>query len=64
MHNSMSLVNLFHTAKAEAEASFGNSDAHVEKWIEDAHHIEVQILGNHRSFFTSQRIYDSIEIVI
>ena len=45
-HNSMSLINLFHTAKAEAEASFGNGDVYIEKWIEDARHIEVQILGD------------------
>lgn len=45
-HNSMSLVNLFHTAKAEAKAAFGSAEVYVEKWIENARHIEVQILGD------------------
>jgi len=47
-HNSMSLINLFHTAKAEAESSFGNGDVYIEKWIRDARHIEVQVLGDHQ----------------
>ncbi len=45
-HNRPSLFNLFHIAKAESEAAFGNSDVYVEKWIEDARHIEVQVLGD------------------
>ena len=44
--NRPSLFNLFHTAKAESEAAFGNSDVYIEKWIEEARHIEVQILGD------------------
>ena len=45
-HNQPSLFNLFHTAKAEAEAAFGNGEVYVEKWIEDAKHIEVQVLAD------------------
>ncbi len=45
-HNSISLRNLFHTAKAEAESAFGNADVYIEKWIENARHIEVQILAD------------------
>ena len=45
-HNRPSLFNLFHIAKAESEAAFGNGDVYVEKWIEDARHIEVQVLGD------------------
>ena len=45
-HNSMSLLNLFHTAKTEAKASFGNAEVYIEKWIENARHIEVQILAD------------------
>ena len=45
-HNSMSLVNLFHTAKAEAESAFGNAEVYIEKWIENARHIEVQIVAD------------------
>ena len=44
--NQPSLFNLFHTAKAEGEAAFGNGDVYIEKWIEEARHIEVQILGD------------------
>ena len=44
--NRPSLFNLFHTAKSEGEAAFGNGDVYVEKWIEEARHIEVQILGD------------------
>ena len=39
-------MNLFRTAKAEGEAAFGNGDVYLEKWIEEARHIEVQILGD------------------
>ena len=45
-HNRPSLFNLFHTAKAEAEAAFGNGEVYVEKWIEEAKHIEVQVLAD------------------
>ena len=44
--NRPSLLTLFHTAKAEGEAAFGNGDVYIEKWIEEARHIEVQILGD------------------
>ncbi len=45
-HNRPSLFNLFHTAKAESEAAFGNGEVYIEKWIEEARHIEVQILAD------------------
>ena len=45
-HNQMSLLNLFHTAKSEAESAFGNAEVYIEKWIEKARHIEVQILAD------------------
>ena len=45
-NNQMSLLNLFHTAKSEAESAFGNADVYIEKWIENARHIEVQILAD------------------
>ena len=44
--NRPSLLTLFHTAKAEGEAAFGNGDVYIEKWIEEARHIEVQVLGD------------------
>ena len=45
-YNRPSLFNLFHIAKSESEAAFGNGDVYIEKWIEEARHIEVQILGD------------------
>ena len=45
-HNSISLMNLFHTAKSEAESAFGSAEVYIEKWIENARHIEVQILAD------------------
>ena len=44
--NRPSLLTLFHTAKAEGEAAFGDGDVYIERWIEEARHIEVQILGD------------------
>ena len=39
-------VHLMRTARAEAEAAFGNPEVYVEKFIEDPRHIEVQILAD------------------
>jgi acetyl-CoA carboxylase biotin carboxylase subunit len=47
-HNDMSLVTGYHTARAEAEKAFGNSGVYVEKFVEDPHHIEFQILADNR----------------
>jgi len=46
VHNDMSLVKGFHTARTEAEKAFGNSGVYVEKFIENPRHIEFQILGD------------------
>src|ERR1700744_1286591 len=40
-HNDISLVKGFHTARSEAEKSFGNSGVYIEKFIENPHHIEI-----------------------
>jgi len=45
-HNDMSLVQGFMAASAEGEASFGNPDLFMEKYIESARHVEVQIIGD------------------
>ena len=45
-HNDISLVKGYHTARTEAEKAFGNSGVYIEKFIEDPHHIEFQILGD------------------
>jgi acetyl-CoA carboxylase biotin carboxylase subunit len=47
-HNDISLVKGYHTARSEAEKSFGNSEVYIEKFIENPHHIEFQILGDTR----------------
>lgn len=35
------------TARREAEAAFGNGEVYLEKLVERARHVEVQILGDH-----------------
>ncbi len=45
-HNDISLVKGYHTARTEAEKAFGNSGVYIEKFIENPHHIEIQILGD------------------
>src|SRR5579863_10076408 len=45
-HNDISLVKGYHTARNEAEKAFGNSGVYIEKYIENPHHIEFQILGD------------------
>ncbi|HAV62653.1 MAG TPA: acetyl-CoA carboxylase biotin carboxylase subunit [Verrucomicrobiales bacterium] len=47
-HNDISLIKGYHTARAEAEKAFGNSGVYIEKFIENPHHIEFQILGDGR----------------
>jgi acetyl-CoA carboxylase biotin carboxylase subunit len=45
-HNEMALVNHIAVASAEAEAAFGDSSVYLEKVVEHARHVEVQILGD------------------
>src|SRR5205809_2247953 len=47
-HNDISLVKGYHTARNEAEKAFGNSGVYIEKFIENPHHIEFQILADNR----------------
>jgi acetyl-CoA carboxylase biotin carboxylase subunit len=47
-HNDPSLVKGYHTARTEAEKAFGNSGVYIEKFIENPHHIEIQILGDNK----------------
>ena len=44
--NVVSLVQGYMTARAEAERAFGNPDVYVEKLVERARHIEVQLLAD------------------
>ncbi|MCS7090989.1 MAG: acetyl-CoA carboxylase biotin carboxylase subunit [Verrucomicrobiota bacterium] len=45
-HNDVSLVKGYHTCRTEAEKAFGNSGVYIEKYIENPHHIEFQILAD------------------
>jgi acetyl-CoA carboxylase biotin carboxylase subunit len=47
-HNDISLVKGYHTARSEAEKAFGNSGVYIEKYVENPHHIEFQILADNR----------------
>jgi acetyl-CoA carboxylase biotin carboxylase subunit len=40
------LKHSIHTAQIEAKNAFGNPEVYIEKFIEDPHHIEFQILGD------------------
>jgi len=44
--NDVSLVQGFMAAAAESESAFGNPDLFMEKYIESARHVEVQIIGD------------------
>jgi acetyl-CoA carboxylase biotin carboxylase subunit len=45
-HNDVSLVHSFLAAQAEAGAAFRNSALYIEKYVEKARHIEIQILAD------------------
>ena len=45
-HNDMSLQSGMKAAKQEAENAFGNGTVYLEKFIEHARHVEVQIIGD------------------
>ncbi len=45
-HNDGSLRSGMKAAKQEAEAAFGNGTVYLEKFIENARHVEVQIIGD------------------
>jgi acetyl-CoA carboxylase, biotin carboxylase subunit len=45
-HNDVSLAQGFMMARAEAESAFSNPDVFMEKYIESARHVEVQIIGD------------------
>lgn len=40
------LENAYQMARTEAEASFGNPDIYIEKFIEEPRHIEIQVMGD------------------
>ncbi|MGF1657303.1 MAG: acetyl-CoA carboxylase biotin carboxylase subunit [Verrucomicrobiales bacterium] len=44
--NDASLLQGLHQARNEAEASFGNGGVYLEKFIENPHHVEIQIIAD------------------
>ncbi len=46
LQSALDLVAAFPVAQAEAASAFGNPDIYLEKCVEEARHIEVQILGD------------------
>ena len=46
-HNEMSLRAAYHNAQSEAVAAFNNPEIFVEKYLEMARHVEVQVLADH-----------------
>lgn len=40
------LDNAFRTASHEAETAFGNASVYFEKYLEEPHHIEIQVMGD------------------
>jgi len=46
VHNPNELEDGFRIASSESMAAFGNPSLYIEKYIEDPHHIEIQILAD------------------
>ena len=45
-HNDVSVAQAFMTASSEAERAFGNAGLYIEKFVENARHIEVQLIAD------------------
>jgi acetyl-CoA carboxylase biotin carboxylase subunit len=46
VHSPASFINAFLTAQSEALSAFGVSDVYVEKFFDNARHVEVQVMGD------------------
>ncbi|GAM07831.1 biotin carboxylase [Geobacter sp. OR-1] len=46
VHSPATLPNAFATARAEAQAGFGNPEVYIEKYCEQPRHVEIQIMGD------------------
>lgn len=45
--NDLALKTALQQAKQEAEAAFGNGAVYLEKYVEQPHHVEVQVIADH-----------------
>ncbi len=45
-HNEVTLVKGYHSARTEAEKAFGNAAVYIEKFVQNPHHIEFQIVAD------------------
>lgn len=45
--NDLALKSALQQAKQEAEAAFGNGAVYLEKYVEQPHHVEVQVIADH-----------------
>jgi acetyl-CoA carboxylase biotin carboxylase subunit len=45
-HSQLTLLSGLASARAEAQAAFGNGDVYLEKLVEHPHHVEIQILAD------------------
>ena len=48
VHDAEELPEAFGLSAAEAEAAFGDSELYVERYIESARHVEVQVVADHQ----------------
>jgi acetyl-CoA carboxylase, biotin carboxylase subunit len=46
VHSPATLPNAFATARAEAQAGFGNPEVYIEKYCENPRHVEIQIMAD------------------
>ncbi len=46
VHEEKDFVNALEAARREAQGAFGDAEVYVEKFVEEPHHIEVQILAD------------------
>jgi acetyl-CoA carboxylase biotin carboxylase subunit len=46
VHSQATLANAYATAKAEAQAGFGNPDVYIEKYCVEPRHVEIQVLAD------------------
>jgi len=46
VHSPATLPNAFATARAEAQAGFGNPEVYIEKYCESPRHVEIQVMAD------------------